>query len=203
MYRCGQNTSLRQVCLVDVTDITLMPKPIEIASPRLRLLALNAELASLQLDDRAAFFRVLGVEPEPTWPPELMDQQAMEWNRDQLSARPSDTGWYAWVYISPVMNRLLGVGGFRGGPDRDGVIEIGYSMLISYREQGLATEGVMALLDWAYSHAQVKSVIAKTRDDRDASHRVLEKAGFIQGETRRNHGVEVIAWHHRPDRHAA
>lgn len=180
-----------------------MPKPIEIASPRLRLIALNAQLASLQLDDRAAFFRMLDVEPEPTWPPELMDQEMMEWTRGQLLAHPSDTGWYSWVYISPVMNRLLGTGGFKGAPGSDGAIEIGYSMLISYREQGLATEGVMALLDWAYSHAQVKSVLAHTRDDRDASHRVLEKAGFVQGEIRQDDGFDVIAWHHRPDRKAA
>ncbi len=180
-----------------------MPKPIEIASPRLRLVALNAELASLQLDDRAAFFRVLGVEPEPTWPPELMDQTAMEWTREQLRAHPADTGWFSWVYISPVMNRLLGVGGFRGGPDAEGAIEIGYSMLISYREQGLATEGVMALLDWAYTHERVKSVMAQTRDDRDASHRVLEKAGFVQGETPQDSGSDVIVWHHRPNRKVA
>jgi len=182
-----------------------MPKLIEIASPRLRLVALNAELATLQLEDRKAFFKALGVDPEPTWPPELMDQAAMEWTRDRLSARPGESGWYAWVYISSVMNRLLGTGGFKGAPDADGVVEIEYSMLTSYREQGLATEGVVALLDWAYSHDQVKSVIAHTRDDRDASHRVLEKAGFVQGKTHAepDEGFDVIAWHHTPNKHPA
>lgn len=182
-----------------------MPKPIEIASPRLRLVALNAELASLQLDDRLAFFRALGVDPEPSWPPELMDQVAMEWTRDQLAATPEATGWYGWIYISPVMNRLLGTGGFKGAPDAQGAVEIGYSMLLSYREQGLATEGVVALLDWAYTHDEVKSVIAHTRDDRDASHRVLEKAGFVQAATRpdADQGFDVVEWHHAPDRRAA
>lgn len=182
-----------------------MPKPIEIASPRLRLVALNAELAALQLEDRLAFFKALGVDPEPTWPPELMDLATMEWTRDQLAAHPGESGWYSWVYISPVMNRLLGTGGFKGAPDADGIVEIGYSMLISYREQGLATEGVVALLDWAYAHDRVKSVVAHTRDDRDASHRVLEKAGFVEGETRRepDEGFDVIAWHHTPNRQAA
>lgn len=179
-----------------------MPKLIEIASPRLRLVALNQELATTQLEDRAAFFRLLGVDPEPAWPPELMDQQTMEWTRDRLRASPADTGWYSWIYISPVMNRLLGTGGFKGAPDADGAVEIGYSMLTSYREQGLATEGVMALLDWAYTHERVTSVVAHTRDDRDASHRVLEKAGFVQGETRCSDdaGHDVISWHHTPNR---
>ncbi|WP_158025589.1 MULTISPECIES: GNAT family N-acetyltransferase [Maricaulis] len=182
-----------------------MPKPIEIASPRLRLVALNAELATLQLEDRIGFFRALGVEPEPSWPPELMDGDTLEWTRDRLVARPADSGWYSWVYVSPVMNRLLGTGGFKGTPDKQGAVEIGYSMLLSYREQGLATEGVVALLDWAYTHERVKSVVAHTRDDRDASHRVLEKAGFVQGATRRDsdEGIDVIAWHHTPSRRAA
>ncbi len=182
-----------------------MPKLIEIASPRLRLVALSAELAALQLDDRAAFFEALGVDPEPAWPPDLMDRAAMDRMRDRLSAHPGESGWYSWVYISPVMNRLLGVGGFKGTPDTEGVVEIEYSMLTSYREQGLATEGVVALLGWAYAHDRVKSVTAHTRDDRDASHRVLEKAGFVQGETRSdpNEGFDVIAWRHTPNRQAA
>jgi len=182
-----------------------MLKPIEIASPRLRLVALNAELATLQLEDRAGFFRALGVDPEPSWPPELMSRVAMEWLRDELLASPADVGWYSWVYISPVMNRLLGAGGFKGVPDPNGAVEIEYSMLNSYREQGLATEGVVALLNWAYLHERVNSVNAHTRDDRDASHRVLEKAGFVQGETRKNpeSGAVLIAWHHSPDRRTA
>ena len=78
-------------------------------------------------------------------------------------------------------------------------------MLTSYREQGLATEAVNTLLQWAYSHEGVKQVVAHTRDDRDASHRVLEKAGFVQsgrarGEDDRH---DVIAWSHERSRLAA
>ena len=182
-----------------------MPMPTDLVSQRLRLVALTPRLAGLQLTDPKAFFEALGVDPEPSWPPELMDEATLAWTRDQLEAHPDDVGWYTWVYISPVMNRLLGTGGFKGAPDDNGQVEIGYSMLTSYREQGLATEGVKALLDWAYRHDSVKHVIAHTRDDRDASHRVLEKAGFHQ--TRQyqdeDEGFGVIAWSHDPDRLAA
>jgi RimJ/RimL family protein N-acetyltransferase len=182
-----------------------MPKPVELVSSRLRLVALTPELAERQISDRMGFFDALGVEPEPGWPPELMDEAAMRWTRDRLAAHPGDVGWYAWVYISPVMHRLLGTGGFKGAPDADGQVEIGYSMLTSYREQGLATEGVNALIEWAYRDPRVKRIVAHTRDDRDASHRVLEKAGFVQ--QRRFHdeaeGTGVIAWSHDRDRLAA
>ena len=186
-------------------DRFTMTKPTELASPRLRLVALTPELAELQLSDRMGFFEALGVDPEPGWPPELVDEAAMRWTRDQLAAHPEHIGWYSWVYVSPVMHRLLGSGGFKGAPDADGRVEIGYSMLTSYREQGLATEGVTALLDWAYSHDSVKQVIAHTRDDRDASHRVLEKAGFSKtGEFHDEaENIDVIAWSHTPSKAAA
>ncbi|MHA6288054.1 GNAT family N-acetyltransferase [Maricaulis sp. CAU 1757] len=182
-----------------------MSKPIEIISSRLRLVALTEETARLQLQDRAGFFAALGVEPEPAWPPDLISEPEMRWTHDQLHKHPEDAGWYGWVYISTVMNRLLGSGGFKGAPNADGEVEIGYSMLTSYREQGLATEGVNALLDWAYGDGRVRRVIAHTRDDRDASHRVLEKAGFRQ--TRRftdtDEGFDVIAWSHQRSQKAA
>ncbi len=175
-----------------------MPDRPEIVSQRLRLVALDRDLAELQLTDRKRFFETLGVEPEPTWPPELMGAETIEWTRDQLLAHPQDAGWYTWVFISPIMNRLLGVGGFKGAPDPEGEVEVGYSMLLSYRERGLATEAVNALLGWAYSHDAVKRVIANTRSDRNASHRVLEKAGFVQASTflDPDEGFEVIQWSH-------
>lgn len=175
-----------------------MSDTITVASQRIRLVAFNRALAEAQLTDRPAFFAALGVEPEPSWPPELMEAPAMQWTRDELTAHPGDVGWYSWAFVSPMMNRLIGVGGFKGAPDARGQVEIGYSMLVSYREQGLATEAVNALLGWAYGHGNVKRVIAHTRSDRNPSQRVLEKAGFSQVSTFHDpdEGFEVIAWSH-------
>ena len=185
-------------------DQAQMPTHIELASPRLRLVALDPHLAELQLRDRAAFFEALGVEAEPSWPPELTDEAAMRELCDVLAAHPEEAGWHAWVFISPVMQRLLGTGGFKGAPDARGQVEVEYSMLTSYREQGLATEAVNTLLQWAYADDRVKQVVAHTRDDRDASHRVLEKAGFVQsGRARGDDGHDVIAWSHERSRLAA
>jgi len=182
-----------------------MPTQTELTSSRLRMVALDPHLAELQLSDRAAFFEALGVEAEPSWPPALTDEAGMRDLRDALKADPGETGWRTWVFISPVMHRLLGTGGFLGAPDAQGRVEIEYSMLTSYREQGLATEAVNTLLQWAYSHERVKQVVAHTRDDRDASHRVLEKAGFVQSGRVHDEadGHDVIAWSHERSRLAA
>lgn len=178
---------------------------IEIETPRLRLVALTEELSRLQVETPMAFFDALGVAPEPSWPPEFMDQNTMRWASEQLAARPEDAGWYIWVYISPVLNRLLGAGGFRGRPTKDGAVEIAYSMLLSYREQGLATEGVRALMDWAYEDPAVRRIIARTPADRNPSHRVLEKAGFEQGGQDLDEvtGRDVIHWTHQKLERAA
>lgn len=157
-----------------------MSRPLEIDTSRMRLVALTDDLANWQISDRDRFFAALGVEFEPSWPPELAVGHTLENLRDRLRSHPGETGWFAWAYISPVMNRLVGLGGYSGPPDADGEVEIGYSMLVSYREQGLATEGVVALLDWAYSDARVTSIRARTPEDGVAAQRVLEKAGFVR-----------------------
>lgn len=179
-----------------------MKRPNVIRTPRLKLTALDARLAALQIEDRAAFFDALGVHHEPAWPPELLDAAAMAQTRDRLAVRPDEAGWHfwalAWPGVAGAPDRLVGAGGFKGAPDADGVVEVGYSMLISFREQGLATEAVDALLDWAYADTEVRRVIAHTLPHLVASRRVLEKTGFVETGKIEDAGEEqpVIAYEH-------
>jgi len=59
---------------------------------------------------------------------------------------------------------------------------VGYSVLEGYQGQGYATEGVRALLAWAFRDARVRRVIAETLPDGAASRRVLAKNGFAQAD---------------------
>lgn len=149
---------------------------------RLTLVAFDRELARLQLEDREAFFGALGAKPEPSWPPELNDAETMDWTRAQLEADPGQAGWYSWAFLmemgSGQPTRAVGIGGFHGPPDPAGQVEIGYSMLPTFREQGLATEAVEGLLSWARGQKGVKRVVASTLEHLNASRRVLEKTGF-------------------------
>ena len=180
---------------------------LETRSERLKLVALDARLAGLQSRAPAAFFEALGVQSEASWPPELMDQAAMDWCEAELKARPEQNGWYFWAFIWPGfaggMDRLVGGGGFKGAPDKDGRVEIGYSMLVSFREQGLATEAVEALIDWAFATGQVSEVIAETLPPLIASHRVLEKTGFVETGTREEDGVTIVRYALRREKAAA
>jgi RimJ/RimL family protein N-acetyltransferase len=155
---------------------------LEVTTGRLRLVALDPELARLEDTDRAAFFDALGAQFESAWPPVAIDAPDLAGRLEALSRRPHEAGWGGWIILMGWTpggpDRAVGIGGFFGPPDQNGEIEIGYAMLPSFREQGLATEAVEGLLGWALEDERVKAVRAHTLAHLYASRRVLEKTGF-------------------------
>lgn len=69
-----------------------------------------------------------------------------------------------------------GVGFF--GPPADGSVEIGYGVVPSRRGRGYATEAVRAMIDFAFTHADVREICAGVDVDNIVSVRVLEKVGM-------------------------
>jgi len=68
-------------------------------------------------------------------------------------------------------------------------VEIGYSVLPSFRVQGYATEAVERLVWWAFSHHHVVEVVAETLPHLRQSIRVMEKNGFTFQGPGSEHGV--------------
>lgn len=155
---------------------------LEVRTGRLRLVALDPNLARLEAEDRPAFFRALGAEVESAWPPVAIDAPDLAERLESLSRSSHEAGWGAWIILMGWTpggpDRAVGLGGFFGPPDEEGVIEIAYALMASFREQGLATEAVTGLLDWALHDPRVKCVQARTLAHLIASRRVLEKTGF-------------------------
>jgi len=166
-----------------------------ITAARLTLVAATAALVRAEMDDLPRFFRLLQVQPSPDWPPEDI-REALPFFREQLETRPELAGWCSWYWVSPrdpLAHRpacgparagrtgdpgvLVGAGGFTG-PPVDGIMEIGYHVLASYRRRGYATEAVDALVSWAFRHAGAKAVTADTGVGNTPSRRLLEKLGF-------------------------
>ena len=73
---------------------------------------------------------------------------------------------------------LVGDLGFKGRPDDEGTVEIGYSVLPAYRRQGFAWEAVRALVKWGLAQQEVRRIVAECSADNGPSIRVLEKAGL-------------------------
>ena len=92
-----------------------------------------------------------------------------------------------WKLGFAVVHRIdkvvIGLCGFTGPPDPDGIAEIAYSIAPSYQGKGYATATAHALVDYAVASKRVVKVRAHTLAEKNASTRVLEKCGFKKTST--------------------
>lgn len=149
---------------------------------RLQLRSATPELASADLNDRLEFSRLLHAEVPQDWPPPLNDDNSKAFTLRYLEENPDAAGWAAWYFLLPGTGdgstQAVGIGGFRGKPSRQGTVEVGYSIMSDHQRLGFASEATAALIDWAFSHPEVRLVTAETLPTLFASIRVLEKNGF-------------------------
>ena len=172
---------------------------LRLTTARLELVAGTIELARAEINDLAVFARLLGV-PEPKiWPPPLNDENSQRYFLATVEqAGPEDAGWNLWFCIRREPRELVGGAGFKGSP-KVGVVEIGYSMLEAQQRQGYCTEAVRALIRWAFSHPEIKLVIAHTLPELRPSIRVMEKCGFVfAGHGPLEEGTETVRYELTP-----
>jgi len=148
-------------------------------SARLRLVAANMELVRADLAGRDQLADLLAINVPDNWPPDLYDGPAMHFALRQLND-PAEQGWSFWYLQTKQADyeQLAGLCGFKGRPDGQGSVEIGYSVLEQFRGQGFAVEAVQTLVSWAFAHPGVREVSAETLPYLKQSIRVLEKCGF-------------------------
>src|SRR6266571_2694204 len=94
------------------------------------------------------------------------------------NAHQSDPWQFGFAVIHRFDNVLIGMGGFPGPPDSDGVAEIAYGIAPAYQGKGYATEVANALIDFASRDPGVRLLSVHTLAETNASTRVLEKCGF-------------------------
>ncbi len=149
---------------------------------RLQLRSAAPELAVADLNNRSEFSRLLQADVPPDWPPPLNDDNSKAFTVKYLAENPDAAGWAAWYFLLPgeadQKAQAIGIGGFKGKPSQQGMVEVGYSIVPNYQRLGFASEAVDALTGWAFSHPEVRLVTAETLPTLIASIRVLEKNGF-------------------------
>ena len=91
---------------------------------------------------------------------------------------------------------LIGICGFPGPPDSNGIAEIAYGIAPAYQGRGYATEAAKALIDFAKSDNRVTTIRAHTLPEKSASTCVLEKCGLKRiGDTvDPENGLAVWRW---------
>lgn len=83
-----------------------------------------------------------------------------------------------WTMIDKDSRQIVGDLCFKGEPNEQGEVEIGYGTYESFQRQGYMSEAVEAMTRWAFERPGVHAVIAETDIVNLASHRVLKKNGF-------------------------
>ncbi len=94
------------------------------------------------------------------------------------TATGSDPWTHGFALLHEADRTVIGMGGFKGPPDADGMVEIAYGIAPEYQGKGYATEAAQALVDYAFASGQVHVARAHTLPTRNASTRVLTKCGF-------------------------
>lgn len=152
---------------------------LKITTARLELVAETAELARAEIACDRQLSEALDAQVPEDWPLEDIED-ALTMFAAKLRKDPGLAGWMSWYWIKAEhadSRTLIGCGGFTARPV-DGVVAIGYSLLPAYRGKGYATEAVRGLVAWAFTHPEVREVIAETLPENAASVNVLVRAGF-------------------------
>lgn len=157
----------------DLTELIL-------ETPRMWLVSCSIPLYETILRHDREIADYLGIEVRPDWT-EFGDEPSV-YSMERVRTHPNEEIWWQYLAVHKSENLLIGAGGYKGGPNRFGVVEIGYEIAANYRNQGYATEFAQALIQFAFANETVKIVHAHTRAEPNASTHVLKKCGmqFVQ-----------------------
>lgn len=144
-----------------------------------RVTLIATSLAALDAEDAggAEVARLLGVKSPPSWPPEHNGPETRNWVRSLLRKHPDEPGFASWYLIGD--GELVGILGYKGPPDAEGSVEIGYSIVAERQRRGFATRGIGLLVARALTDPRVIVICAETLPDGLASQGVLLKCGFV------------------------
>ncbi len=175
--------SLRQ----ELLPINILANTETIRTDRISLQSLTVPQLQAYLDDPVGLEQELGFSVSRQVVTEVV-QRAIERKLVKMkAANVLNHAWFTyWLLVVPAIgaedgqNFGAGLLGFKGLPDIMGQVEIGYGIDPAYQGQGYTTEGVRALVAWAFQDPRCRAVIApNTAKDNLASNRVLAKVGMI------------------------
>lgn len=110
-------------------------------------------------------------------------RQALRVKKQRLIDAPSiEFPWHTY-WLMVISSQPFGAGliGFKGVPDKNGEVEIGYGIDTAWRNQGYTTEATRRMIDWALQQSDCLAVTAWSDKGNKASARVLQKAGMRVG----------------------
>ena len=150
---------------------------------RLKLISFTrAHYDAILKNDNISLGKLLGVDTPESW-------TAFKDARDAIPALPGffeslgdDLSWGSYFIILREEHKLIGSCGFKGKPDFDNYVEIGYEIHPRFQSRGIGTEAAKALIDFAFTK-NIDGIKAHTLREENNSVHILKKLGFtFQGE---------------------
>jgi [ribosomal protein S5]-alanine N-acetyltransferase len=148
-----------------------------ITTERTRILvAPLAALRALVEGDRVTAGALIDAQLPDDWPGSVEGSAGLSIHLAMLEAFPDQLPWRVRIVIAGP--RAIGSINFKGPPDRNGDVEIGWGLVAAARGCGLATEAARAVIGWAFTAPQVRRVIATIEPDHERSQAVALRLGM-------------------------
>jgi [ribosomal protein S5]-alanine N-acetyltransferase len=148
---------------------------------RLTIMPLTYNLLQLYLEPGHALERSLGLHKGCRTIPQALVEALQNSILPKVAANPQDFLFLSiWTIISKKDGIMVGDLCFKGTPNHDGEVELGYGTYETLQGRGYMTEAVGVVTNWALGQTGIKAVLAETAPDNLASQRVLEKNHFIK-----------------------
>jgi ribosomal-protein-alanine N-acetyltransferase len=149
----------------------------QIFTERLTLTACPLQVARAASGGKRQLETLIGAHVDEHW----LDEDGrglLSYYDYQLRDDPGMMGWGLWLIMHTAERVVFGSAGFKGKPDEDGEVEIGYGISPRYRRQGYTFEAAQSLIAWGFSHPEVKRINAECLPANLGSKRILEKLGM-------------------------
>ncbi len=146
-----------------------------IHTERLELICCDHELLRTLIYDKTEFEKLIDIKI-----PEKFTEfglPPLQYSMEKL-ADPGEIGWWTYLPVHIHANMLIGTCGYKGKPDKDGMVEIGYEVVEALRNKGYAKEIAQGLIKNAFRYHEVKIVRAHTLPEVNPSVRILKSCNM-------------------------
>ncbi|MFC7321442.1 GNAT family N-acetyltransferase [Halobacillus campisalis] len=151
----------------------------EFSSARIKFVPITVELAQTIMKNPLGFYYKYRLPWNKSWPHDGL-KAMLPFYAEALEKDSQMLGFGPWIMIDVDQELVIGDIGFKGPPDEEGVIEVGYHVVENERNKGYATEAVRAMCEWGFSHDKVCSIEAQCGKRNVPSQKVLINNGFSQ-----------------------
>ncbi len=153
---------------------------LELITERVKIIPLDIENYGLYIENTNKMEEKLGLKiTDMVW-----DEGVRTAHKNRLKKVIRNKEQYLWetLWIVVCKDENCNVAGImiKGCPNENGEVVIGYGTEEPYQNKGYMTEAVERLIKWIFTNPKALSIVADTDKTNIASHRVLEKNGFIK-----------------------